>query len=87
MTCKLKLKNKGLYSKIGGGGAGTCAEISPEACFSVIPKSGSRSSSACNALNFFSRILRSEALVYNSYFFHNSRSTEIIRHYILIQTL
>ena len=30
---------------------------------------------------FFSRILRSEALVYNSYFsFQNSRSTEIIRH-------
>ena len=28
------------------------------------------SSSACNALNFFSsRILRSEALIYNSYFF------------------
>ena len=32
-------------------------------------KSGSRSSSAFNALNFFSKILRSEALVYNSYFF------------------
>ena len=29
--------------------------------------------------NFFSRILRSEALVYKSYFFHNSRSAEIIR--------
>ena len=27
------------------------------------------------------------ALVYNSYFFRNSRSTEIIRHKILIQTL
>ena len=35
---------------------------------------------------FFSRILRSEALVYNSYFFQNSRSTEIIRHQIIIQT-
>ena len=35
-----------------------------------ILKSGSRSSSACNALNFFfSRILRSEALVYNLYLF------------------
>ena len=32
------------------------------------------SSSACNALNFFSsRILRSEALIYNSHFFLNSR--------------
>ena len=30
--------------------------------------------------NFFRRILRSEALVYKSYFFQNSRSTEIIRH-------
>ena len=30
--------------------------------------------------NFFSRILKSEALVYKSYFFQNSRSTEIIRH-------
>ena len=29
---------------------------------------------------FFGRILRSEALVYNSYFFQNSRSMEIIRH-------
>ena len=29
---------------------------------------------------FFSRILKSEALVYNSYFFQNSRFTEIIRH-------
>ena len=29
---------------------------------------------------FFSRILRSEALVYKSYFFQNSRFTEIIRH-------
>ena len=28
----------------------------------------------------FSRILRSEALVYYLYFFQNSRSTEIIRH-------
>ena len=34
--------------------------------------------------NFFSRILRSEALVYKSYFFKNSCSTEIVRHYILI---
>ena len=30
--------------------------------------------------NFFSRILKSEALVYNSYFFENSRFTEIVRH-------
>ena len=30
--------------------------------------------------NFFRRILRSEALVYKSYFFQNSRSTKIIRH-------
>ena len=29
---------------------------------------------------FSSRILGSEALVYKSYFFQNSRSTEIIRH-------
>ena len=39
------------------------------------------------ASNVFSRILKSEALVYNSYFFQNSRFTEIIRHWILIQTL
>ena len=30
--------------------------------------------------NFFSRILKSKALVYNSYFFQSSRFTEIIRH-------
>ena len=36
-------------------------------------------------LNFFSRILRSEALVYKSYFFQKSRFSEIIRHKILIQ--
>ena len=41
---------------------------------------GSRSSRACNVLTFFSRIFRSEVLVYNSYFFQNSRSTKIIRH-------
>ena len=36
----------------------------------------------------FSRILWSEALVYNSYiFFRTARSTEIIRQQILIQTL
>ena len=29
---------------------------------------------------FFRRIFRSEVLVYNSYFFQNSRSTKIIRH-------
>ena len=29
---------------------------------------------------FFTKILRSENLVYNSYFFQNSRSTEIIGH-------
>ena len=29
---------------------------------------------------FFGRIFRSEALVENSYFFQNSRFTEIIRH-------
>ena len=29
---------------------------------------------------FFSRILRSKALVYNAYFIQNRRSTEIIRH-------
>ena len=41
--------------------------------------SGPRSSSACKALIFFfSRFLRSEALVYNSYLFQNSRFTEII---------
>ena len=39
------------------------------------------------ASNDFSRIFKSEALVYNSYFFQNSRFTEIIRHWILIQTL
>ena len=32
---------------------------------------------------FFSRIVRSEALVYNSYFFQNSGFTKIIRHQIL----
>ena len=37
--------------------------------------------------NFFSRILKSEALVYNSYFFQSSRFTAIIRHEIPIQTL
>ena len=53
-----------------------------------ILKSGSRSSCACNALElFFSRILRSEALIYKSYFFQESRFSEIIRHKILIQTL
>ena len=36
--------------------------------------------------SFFSKILR-EALVYKSYFCQNSRSKEIIRHQILIQTL
>ena len=46
---------------------------------------------------FFSRILRSEALVYDGYiyiyiyiyffFFQNNSSTEIIRHYIFIQKL
>ena len=30
--------------------------------------------------NFFSRILKSEVLVYSLYFFQNSRFTEIIRH-------
>ena len=30
--------------------------------------------------NFLSKIVRSEALVYNSYFFQNSCFTEIIRH-------
>ena len=41
---------------------------------------GSGSSSACNTLNIvFSRILKSEALVYNSYLnSQNSRFTEII---------
>ena len=29
---------------------------------------------------FFSSVLKSEALVYNSYFFQSSRFTEIIRH-------
>ena len=52
-----------------------------------ILKRGSRSCSACNALNFFSRILKSEALVYKSYFFEKSRFTKIIRHQILIQIL
>ena len=32
-------------------------------------KEGSRYSSECNGLIFFSRILKTEALVYNSYFF------------------
>ena len=41
-------------------------------------KSGSRSSSACNALTFFSRILRSEAFVYNSYFFRPAVLRKII---------
>ena len=41
---------------------------------------GSRSSRACNVLTFFSRIFRSEVLVYNSYFFQNSRSAKIVRH-------
>ena len=36
---------------------------------------------------FFSKILRSEAFVYNSYFFQNSCSTEILLHLILIQRL
>ena len=36
---------------------------------------------------FFSVILRSEALVHNSYFFQNSRFTVIIQQYILTQTL
>ena len=37
--------------------------------------------------HFFRRILRCEALVYKSYFCQNSRSTEIIRRQILIQSL
>ena len=37
--------------------------------------------------DFLSRILWSEALVYESYFFQNSRSTEFIRNLILIQIL
>ena len=37
--------------------------------------------------NFFSTILCLVALVYNAYFYQNSRFTEIIRHQILIQTL
>ena len=37
--------------------------------------------------SFSSRILRREALVYKSYVCQNSRSKEIIRHQILIQTL
>ena len=36
---------------------------------------------------FYSRILRNEALVYNSYVSQNSRFTEIFRLQILIQTL
>ena len=36
---------------------------------------------------FFSTILCFVALVYNSYFVQNSRSTEISRHQIFIQTL
>ena len=36
---------------------------------------------------FVSKILCCVALVYNSYFFQNSRFTEIIRYWILIQTL
>ena len=36
---------------------------------------------------FFSTILCFAALVYNWYFFQNSRFTEIMRHKILIQTL
>ena len=36
---------------------------------------------------FFSKILRSEVFVYNSYFFQNSCSTEIFLHLILIQRL
>ena len=32
------------------------------------------SSSACNALKFFRRILRSEALVYKSYFFFSEQT-------------
>ena len=46
-----------------------------------LKKNGSRSSNTCSALIFvFDRILRSEAVVENSYFFQNSRFTEIIRH-------
>ena len=37
--------------------------------------------------NFFRTILCFVALVYNWYFFQNSRFTEIIRHKILVQTL
>ena len=35
---------------------------------------------ARNALKFFSTIVRSKALGYNSYFFQNRRFTEIIQH-------
>ena len=50
-------------------------------------KSGSRFSGAVTPSNFFSRVLRNEALGYQSYFFQNSHFTEIIRNQILIQTL
>ena len=43
-------------------------------------KKGSRSSSAVMPSIFFSRILKSEASVYNSYFLQSSRFTEIIGH-------
>ena len=51
-----------------------------------ILKSGSRSSSACNALNFFQQNPQERSFSLHIIFFPQSRFTEIIRHQILIQT-
>ena len=47
----------------------------------MMPMSSGSSTCGCSAITpiFFSRIVRSEALVYNLYFFQNSRFMEIIR--------
>ena len=77
MTCKLKLQNKGLY--LNNWGAYLClirlALAFPYICLSICLKYRKFKKVVLGVLekvtpsNFFGRILRNEALVYNSYFF------------------
>ena len=88
MNCKLKLQSKGLYVKkfwcvpvikflkrLALGFPKICLIFPGTFLQTNILKiliSGCKSSSASNTLNFFSRILRSEGLVYYSYFFRTA---------------
>ena len=94
MTCKLKLQNKGLYLKHCG--AYLCliriALDFPYICLQFFAGLSYRQMyrkfkkvvlgllGKVTPSHFFGRILRNEDLVYNSYFFQNRRSMEIIRH-------